>query len=244
MRYYTENELKEIHSLLLGLLKAFKKICDEESVWYTLSYGTLLGAVRHQGFIPWDADADVCLKISDVDKFRDAFYKYKPKGICLIDRSRISHNMQSHDSLCYENNVGYPGIHLDIYPLIGAPNDEKRQLRVWKRNYFLDKLFRTKYVKISDCLKENRLKVSIVKMFDKLLPDSFIKNNIRKRENEFDVNTSDYWTCLASPYKPVNKHVWDKLILMKFEDDEYSVPQNYDLYLKTIYGDYMKPRKY
>ena len=73
MYNFTEKEFEEVHGLLLKLLKAFKQICDTEKIWYTLAYGTVLGAVRHKGFIPWDADADVCIKLEDVERFRDAF---------------------------------------------------------------------------------------------------------------------------------------------------------------------------
>lgn len=244
MRKYTETELKEVHQFLLGLLKSFKRICDENQIWYSLAYGTLLGAVRHKGFIPWDVDADVCIKLSDVDRFRKAFYEHSPEGIRLDDRSLDSHNTESHDCMTYEHEIRYPGVHLDIYPLVGTPNDKKIRERVWKRNYFIDRMFRSKYVNIKECLPENRKKVAIVKLLDRLIPNSVIRNNISKREYEFDVNTSVYWTNLASPYKPVEKKVWDELVLMRFEDDMYNVPAGWDHYLRTIYGEYMKPKKY
>ena len=244
MYNFTEKEFEEVHVLLLQLLKVFKSICDAEDIWYTLAYGTVLGAVRHKGFIPWDADADVCIKLADVDRFRAAFYKHHPKGIMLNDRKLIKHNTKSHDTLFFEKDPGYPDIHLDIYPLVGAPNDEKKRIKVWKRNYNLDRVFRSKYVNLDECLEKNRRKVSFVKLLDRFIPDSLIKFSIRKRENEYDVNKSDYLTALAAPYKPVPKRVWERIELLPFEDDSFNVPGDWDLYLKTLYGDYMTPRKY
>lgn len=244
MRQFTDNELAVVHSYLLELLKAFKTVCDDDNIWYTLGFGSVLGAVRHHGFIPWDSDADVCIKIDDVQTFREGFRKHHLKGIKLNDYSSDYHNTKSHDTLEFEVDPGFPGIHLDIYPLIGASNNLEKQSKVWRRNYFLDRFFRTKYNKLSDCLEENRKKVFFVKLIDRLIPDSFIRYNIRKREREFDVESSDYLTCLASPYKPVPKRSWDSVTLMPFEDTEFYVPGNWDLYLKSLYGDYMTPRKY
>ena len=240
----SEKELQEVHIGLLKLLKAFKRICDEDGIWYTLAFGTVLGAVRHKGFIPWDSDADVCIKLEDVEKFRTAFYRHKPEGISLLDHDKDSHNTKSHDILYFEKKQVFSDLHLDIYPLVGAPNDLQKQKRIWKRNYFVDRFFRSKYVNLADCLEENRKKVFFVKLIDKLIPDRFIKSNIKKREKEFPVETSDYLTCLAAPYLPVPKRSWETITLMTFEDTEFNVPGNWDLYLKSLYGDYMTPRKY
>lgn len=244
MRNFSEDELKEVHILLLGLMKAFKQICDAENIWYTLAYGTLLGAVRHSGFIPWDTDADVHIRITDVDAFRSAFYKHKPKGIILIDRSKDRHNVASHDTLRYERNVGYPGIHLDIDPLVGAPNNVILQKIVSHHNYNLDRIFRSKYVNIDECLEKNRKIVRFVKIIDKFIPDCIIRASIHRRESKYDLNKSDYWTSLCSAYLPIPKIAWNDIDYLKFEDDEYKVPHNWDIYLKSQYGDYMKPRKY
>ena len=183
-------------------------------------------------------------RINDVEAFRNAFYKHKPKGINLIDRGRDPHNTTSHDVLCYEKKVGYPGIHLDIDPLVGAPNELSKQKKVWRKNFYLDKIFRSKYVNVEECLEKNRNKVRIVKFFDRLIPDRVIRANIHKRELEYDINKYDYWTCLCSAYLPIPKKAFQKLTLLKFEDEEFCVPADWDLYLKSQYGDYMKPRKY
>ena len=240
----SESELQEVHKGLLELLKAFKQVCEAEDIWYTLAFGTVLGAIRHKGFIPWDSDADVCIKLSDVGRFRKAFEKHKPFGIALLNHDQEKHNTKSHDILYFEMEQAFPDLHLDIYALIGSSNDINKQRKVWRRNYFLDRFFRSKYVNLDNCLEENRRKVSCVKLIDKFIPDSFIKANIHKREIEYPVDSSDYLTCLAAPYMPVPKKCWDTIALMPFEDTEFNVPGEWDLYLTSLYGDYMTPRKY
>lgn len=240
----SEVELQEIHKSLLELLKAFKYVCEKEGIWYTLAFGTVLGAIRHKGFIPWDSDADVCIKLADVDRFRAAFAKYKPSGIVLKNYDTDIRYIKSHDVLCFEKEQFFPDLHLDVYPLVGAPNNKDQQIKVWKRNFFLDRFFRSKYVNLADCLEENRKKVFFVKLIDRFIPDSFIKANIHKREKEFNVDETDFWTCLAAPYKPVPKQSWSSVTMVPFEDTELYVPGEWDLYLTSLYGDYMTPRKY
>ena len=62
----SEKELQDIHNDLLALLKVFRDVCDKECIWYSLAFVTVLGAVRHKGFIPWDSDADVAIQLPDV----------------------------------------------------------------------------------------------------------------------------------------------------------------------------------
>lgn len=239
-----KTDLEQVHFDLLNLLKVFKTICEKEGIWYTLAFGSVLGAIRHNGFIPWDSDADVVIRLEDVEKLRAAFAKHKPKGVQLKCYNRDNRNTKSHDTLCFESEGPFKDLHLDIYPLIGAPMKKDAQIKVQKRNYFLDRIFRSKYVNVSDCLEKNRKKVYVVKLLDNLIPDSFIRRSIRNREKEFAVTSSNYLTCLASPYLPVPKECWNNIVLMPFEDTEFYVPGNWDLYLSSLYGDYMKPKKY
>ena len=239
----SDSELQDIQRGLLELLKVFKSICEEENIWYSLAFGSVLGAVRHKGFIPWDSDADVYIQLSDNDKFRKAFYKCNPQGIVLNNYNEDKHNTKSHDTLRFESEQSFSDLHLDIYPLIGAPNDIRKHKRVAKMNSLLDRIFRSKYVNLNDCLEENRKKVFFVKLIDKLIPDSIIKSNIKYRERKYDVNDTDYWTSLVSRYT-IPKKCFDRLVMMRFEDTEFYVPGDWDLYLKTIYGDYMTPRKH
>lgn len=240
----SEKELHLIHEGLLGLLRVFRDVCEKENIWYSLAFGTVLGAVRHKGFIPWDTDADVYIKLPDVHKFREAFKKHHPDGVLINDRESNPKNTKSHDIIYFEKKTSFSDLHLDIYPLVGAPDDPKEQRKFWKKCQILDKIFRSKYVNVADCIPKNKPIVTVVKFLDRLIPDSIIKANIDKREKQNDFESSNYWFSLVGAYGPVDKHVFDTRELMKFENDEFYVPGNWDLYLKTCYGNYMTPRKY
>lgn len=232
-----------LHKYLLDLLKAFRDVCDKNGIWYILAYGTALGAIRDKGFIPWDADVDVCIKLPDVERFRQAFYNENPEGILLNDRSKNKKNTKSHDTLYFLNNVGYPDVHLDIYPLVGAPENYKEQRRYCRLNYILDAVFRSKYVNISECLPKNRFVVACVKLFDFFIPNCLIKANINRRERKYDFETSKYWTTLVALKGVFPKSIFDDRVLCGFEDDVFYVPGDWDSYLKISYGDYMTPKK-
>lgn len=75
LRELSSNELEQLHQCLLGMLKDFIWVCNKYNLRYTLGGGSVLGAVRHQGFIPWDDDLDVTMPRDDYEKFKQIFAK-------------------------------------------------------------------------------------------------------------------------------------------------------------------------
>lgn len=132
MREINEKETKYVQEKLLILLKTAKEICEKENIWYSLAYGSILGAVRHNGFIPWDTDADIFIQLPDKQRFREAFKKHKPDGIRLKNHDIERKCLQSHDTLVFEDKMMIDDIHLDIYPLVGAPDSPSEQRKFAK----------------------------------------------------------------------------------------------------------------
>lgn len=247
MRELTNEETKELQTLMFKLMCTFKEICDKEGIWYTLAFGTLLGAIRHDGFIPWDVDADVFIKITDKEKFRKAFENNKPEGMVLRNYNKDKRYLKSHDQLCFEGEQKYYNIHVDIYPLIGAPSDEKEQNHYMKESFYLDKIFRSKYVDIRECKPKNKPLVLIAKILDFFIPDSLIRKNILKRESRYDFEKAEFWTSLVNygdARSCMPKRIWENTEDHVFEGVQFKIPTGWDEYLTRCYGDYMTPKKY
>lgn len=85
-RAETDDNAKQVHSVVLRMLKYLDKICSDHEISFWLEYGTLLGAVRHKGFIPWDNEADVGMLRSDFEKFKSVAQKELPSDIFFQTR--------------------------------------------------------------------------------------------------------------------------------------------------------------
>lgn len=247
MRVVNENELVIVHEKLLELLVAFRDICEKEKIFYSLCAGTMLGAIRHNGFIPWDTDADVMIWLPDIEKFREAFEKNKPTGIYLKNHDMDPKCMQSHDTMYFEDAQIVEDIHLDIFPLVGAPSDYDEQKKFARYTYFMDKIVRSKYKKIKNCQKKNKLFVTIVKIIEFFIPDKVLKNNIKNRKYMYDFKSSECVIMLSNYGRAeecMPKRIWEQMVDYKFENTYFKVPSKWDEYLTRMYGDYMTPKKY
>lgn len=248
MRDLTDQERVYVQGRLFELVKAFRDICEKEGIWYSLAFGSVLGAVRHHGFIPWDTDADVFIKLPDKERFREAFKKNKPEGIRLVDCSIEPRCLKSHDCLEFEYGDKISGIHLDIFQLVGAPSDPKEQKKYMKYAHYTDKIIRSKYVNIHDSRPKNKKKVFIVKCFLFFVPDSLLKRNIHNRETKYSYDDSEYLMALSGYGRGrecIPRRIFDETIKEEFCGELFNIPKDYDAYLRQIYGDnYMTPIQY
>ena len=245
--------LKDIQEISYGILKEFKYFCDSNGLKYYLAYGTLIGAIRHNGFIPWDDDIDVFMPRPDYEKllklYKDnANYQlYSPRKqrdyyccyMKLVDAN--TYHLMPDGSVCSR------GVDIDIFALDGQPSD----FSIAKANF--EKVFK-KYENFSLRMIRYRYdaKGGAANVFKRMLAKVLISSGIiAKLSAYFDEQYSyydyDMATCVApsnanmsEPFGVWSKSLFEPCIQVKFEKEEFSVPIGYDEILSSYYGDYMK----
>ena len=238
-------KMKEIQSKVLEIVKIFDNICRENDIWYTLTSGSVLGAVRHGGFIPWDSDMDVFVKITDLEKLRLLLLKNIPKEMKLYIWDSEPKYPLCFDRLSFIDLPHYL-VHLDIFPLIGAPKKKNNQMRFTKMCYYSFKLLRTKHVDVKYSKPKNAKKIKALKVFTKLIPDVLIRKWYYYLQYKYSFEKSDFVYTIASGYgmkECLPKDLLLKTKYVNFEDTKLPIPVNYHEYLKRVYGDYMTPKK-
>ncbi len=255
---HVEGELssREIQLESLKILKAIDAVCRREGIRYWLAYGSLIGAVRHQGFIPWDDDLDIYMPRPDYERFLACFDGHAPElapyvaikpevGLrrpFLITRvSNPEFKMVGE----YGDEVDELGTFVDIYPLDGLANSSEEARR---RERAAHKLA-LKYVQANnfDCYNRGN---GVLKRFAKRVqsvlvgrPEKYQEQlNELCREYAFDDSKLCYvlaWVA-TSEFFIYERSWFDETVRMKFEDMEAPVPVGYDELLTCEYGDYMQ----
>lgn len=244
------------------ILKRIASICDDHGWKYFLTYGSLIGAVRHNGIIPWDDDIDLMMPRPDYEALKLFFVENAAElfPLKLFDSgvvekyphmiSRIS-DMRYH--LLFDNEVDYDiGLFVDIYPLDGVGNDFDIANRLIARTKSLASLcFLTSRKAFAVDNTESRVKM-LLKMpafiWAKLRGNRYYINRLTNYSKTYQYEDSQYVACLVWPagkkYGRV-RDVYRKEIFEiqkhRFEDGEFNIPVGYDEFLTTTYGDYMRP---
>lgn len=225
--------VKEIQNIVKDMLFIFDKFCIERGLRYWVCGGTLLGTIRHKGFIPWDDDIDVFMPREDYRKFMDEYVCDANYSLIIphkTDRKKyydIFAKMADNRTIVREDGGYIRKIHpvaMDIFPLIGLPAKEAER-----------HLFFAKY---------QELERTIIEDFYAHNGDLDIYNKWYLAQEEFlekyDFDKSDYVGVLATAYGEkdcTTRKVYDETIRMPFEDIEVNVPIGYKEYLDNLYGD-------
>jgi lipopolysaccharide cholinephosphotransferase len=230
--------LKEAQKAILGMMVAVHKICEEHEINYWLTDGTLLGAIRHKGFIPWDDDADIAMMREDYNKFSRIIGKYLPHPFQLETEEvhiRSKHNwikILYLEDFEWVDKLGTSrkGMSIDIFPF-----DFTR---------FPDRSTRLEGIVNTIAMIESPVKIENIK--DKLrrvINYTKIQNCHHFLSKETQNVTYGIETCF---YGWAYFKVDDIFPLKKgtFEGKSFYIPHNYDSYLRTLYNEYMEiPRE-
>ncbi len=247
--------MNKVQSHQLNMALEVDRICKKYNINYFIEGGTLLGAVRHKGFIPWDDDLDIDMLREDYDKFIQVAQKEFGNKYFLQTLETEPHyglafaKIRENDTLYIEEmsqNVDInAGIYIDIFPIDNVSNHMFLNKLIMKKMVFyrMILLIKQKY-NISANTKKNIFILKILKLFSKLFSIKFIKHRIYKIEHLYKNKKTKYVANLFSVYfnkAIIPRDIMTQYIPINFENKTLMGLKEYDKYLTHFYGDYMTP---
>ena len=256
-------DLNEIKKIELDALIYLDKICKENNIKYYLSSGTLLGAIKYKGFIPWDDDIDVVLLRQDYLKLIDILSKKNDRYKILSIYNRKDYyypfaKLVDTRTLLTENakKIKDMGVYIDIFPMDGykTENIEKEiyDLRILRnlmvRRYRIKNCIRNNfdYMSTNNKVKHKKIKDIIYAFIDYItlpLGYNFYTKLYDKKISSNDINCAKYIGVRTGNFGVKEAFLKDDIIkddLYEFEGHKFTSFKNYDLYLSRKYGDYKK----
>lgn len=235
-------KFNEYQDLAMKTLNEVHRVCEKNNIQYFLAFGSLLGAVRDGGQIPWDYDVDICVRINDREALIEAlkndldsnFYFYCPE---VDDKCRHTIMRIAPVGYCSE------ALHVDVFYLVGLPDDKKEKEKIQRQ---LISLGRKRYLKKVKILAEAQGNIiRIIKLACGKLACLFFSNEKINREYEYlahkyQINPTGR-TCTADVFARINELpaiVFDDSIILETREGEFRVPKRYIEFLECKYGDY------
>lgn len=234
--------MQEMQSIVIDMLQATIDVCEKNNITYYCQAGTVLGAIRHKGFIPWDHDADLVIPENEIDRFiecaaRDLpskyyvdYYTLNPKAARQFPRIALTG---------YSSNV----LHLDIFRLIGLPDSEEEQIRLMEN--------------AQACTQKIKMRRTRYRYFIKRLDFKGLAERIALSRTDIISLVDDFSAlCKRYPYATANyvmnpsgrygrknifrKEIYGAGLTVPFGSVLVRIPSEFDFYLRQYYQDYMQ----
>lgn len=248
-QYLSKDELKDCQ---MNILKFIDRVCKENDIPYFVSYGTLLGAIRHKGFIPWDDDIDICIYREDYNRFLNVVKEMKDERYQVLDYDSSDWYFQNFAVILDTDTViedhikvkrHDTSVFVDVFPV-----ERFDDIKVIDKAHLFATLRMISYIQLQYVqYGDSKLKDFCRKIMWYLLRPvnpRFFGKRIEKLINKYR-NPSGQYEGLIGCGKDGRKEVfpagmYKELIEVPFEDMMVPIPKNYDEFLTQFYGDYMQ----
>lgn len=248
-----ELSIKEIKELQIEILDYIDKLCRDNTIHYSLAYGTLIGAVRHQGYIPWDDDLDIMMLREDYERFLKVFREsIHPDYISVnYENAWFSWTKICNSRTRIEEDIDYHikdyGVWVDIFPYDEIPKASSKESKRFRKRLDLMKrmaqyrVLGYKHMRLRGPVSAAAFALAHTAMLP--LPVSFWGTMWNRYVKKYAGQNTGY--CAFPSIYPhencvINKEVFDEYTELPFEGKKYMSVRDYDNYLTTIYGDYMQ----
>ena len=243
--------LKEIRQYQLEIMDEIDAYCKKNNLRYFLVGGTLLGAIRHNGFIPWDDDIDIAMPRDDYEKLVQSFSSASGKVSVINNKkdkryywphSKAVHN----DTELVESHNKYKiGVFIDIFPLDKVSGTREECIKKTNKVNKYKNILTLKHLKLSRDRSFVKNAVVLCGKALNLMSDRCVISKIDKlSQADRYVGAAEYWCNFLGAWgvkELVESRCFDSVEEHIFEGRMYSIPSAYDAYLSAIYGDYMTP---
>lgn len=230
----------------LNALKEIDSILTNNNIWYSLSYGSALGAYREHGIIKWDRDIDIMISRADQVIVTKLIKEKLSEKYILI--SHIDDSVGGYDEI-HLRNVDSSIMHIDIYPVIAGPNDYDEAYLYLNYCRIIHKLASCKTLDYNRLICRWKMPfVILIRIIESIIPNKLIRRYINHLMDKYSFEKAIYFFPFANDGKRgeiMTKELLFNVKRIKFEDALLPAPSNIEDYLRSLYGnDFMNPIQY
>lgn len=249
-----ELTVRETQERIYRILEQFVTFCDKHQLEYRLCGGTMLGAIRHQGFIPWDDDIDVSMPRPDYKRFLElsrteplgdglVLYAYENGNLNYPFAKLLDTKTQIENPFVEDDGVN--NLWIDIFPVDGLPSDDDSLIQHYRKMTFYRYLLTTSLSKIGTGTSlTKKITKSIIGPLLRIIKPSWYCDKISQLAQKYDYQSSQQvgvvsWG-LYGIAESMPKKDYQNLVYKTFEQGQFKAPEGWNSYLTNLYNDYMQ----